>query len=66
MANQMWTDVMKKVHENLIKTNFSRPKNVEEATICKNSGKLANGNCKNTYVEYFRKGTVISEKCDIH
>lgn len=66
MANQMWTDVMKKVHENLIKTNFSRPQNVEEATICKNSGKLANGNCKNTYVEYFRKGTVISEKCDIH
>ncbi|MCR5145786.1 MAG: transglycosylase domain-containing protein [Clostridia bacterium] len=66
MANQIWVNVMRNVHENLIKADFDRPKNVEEVVVCKDSGKRASGGCKNTYVEYFRKGTVPSEKCDKH
>ena len=66
MANQMWVSVMKNIHENLIKTDFDRPKNIQDILVCKDSGKKANGGCKNTYVEYFRKGTVPSEVCDLH
>lgn len=66
MANQIWANVMKDVHENLIKADFERPKNVQEVVVCKDSGKRATGGCRNTYVEYFRKGTVPNEKCDKH
>ena len=65
-ANHIWTGVMRNVHNNLIKTNFDKPKGVEEALVCKDSGKIATGGCRNTYVEYFRKGTVQNEKCDKH
>ena len=66
MANRIWTGVMRNVHSNLIKASFDRPRGVEEATICKQTGKIANGGCKDTYTEYFRKGTVPSERCDKH
>jgi membrane carboxypeptidase/penicillin-binding protein len=66
MASQIWTGVMTNVHENLMKTNFDKPKNVQEVVVCKDSGKRANGGCRNTYIEYFRKGTVPNDKCDKH
>lgn len=66
MANQIWASVMKKIHENLIKADFEKTKNVQEVVICKDTGKRATGGCKNTYIEYFRKGTVPNEKCDKH
>lgn len=66
MASQIWVNSMKKIHENLIKGDFDRPKNVEEVVVCKDSGKRSTGGCKNTYIEYFRKGTVPNEKCDKH
>ena len=66
MANQIWASVMRNIHEDLIKTDFDRPKNVEEAVVCKETGKRANGGCKDTYVEYFRKGTVPKDTCDKH
>lgn len=66
MANQIWVNVMKNIHENLIHANFDKNKNVQEVTICKDSGKKASSRCKNTYIEYYRKGTVPNEKCDKH
>lgn len=66
MANQIWSSVMNTIHEDLIKGNFDKPKNVEEVIICKETGKRATGGCKDTYIEYFRKGTVISDRCDKH
>ena len=66
MANHIWTGVMTSIHENYIKANFDKPNNVQEVVICKDSGKRASGSCKNTYIEYFRKGTVIDSTCDIH
>ncbi len=66
MANHIWTEVMKKIHESYIKGGFDKPNNVQEVVICKDSGKKSNGRCKNTYIEYFRKGTAIDEVCDMH
>lgn len=66
MATHIWTAVMKSIHENYIKAWFDKPSSVQEVVICKDSGKRANGNCKNTYIEYFRKGTVIDTRCDQH
>ena len=66
MANQIWVAVMRNIHKDLIKADFDRPKNVEEVTMCKESGKIASGGCKNTYTEYFRKGTVPGDTCDKH
>lgn len=66
MANQIWVNVMRNVHENLMKGQFDKPKDVQEAVICKDTGKRATGNCKNTYVEYFRKGTAPKDVCDKH
>lgn len=66
MANQIWVNVMKNVHVNLIRANFDKPKNVQEVVVCKESGKRATGGCKNTYIEYFRKGTISKETCDKH
>lgn len=66
MANQIWVGVMKSVHENLIDASFDKPKNLQEVVICKETGKLATAGCKDTYIEYFRKGTVISDKCNKH
>ncbi len=66
MASQIWVEVMKKIHENLIKTGFDRPKNVEEVIVCKDTGKKATSGCKDTCIEYFRKGTTVSDSCDKH
>ena len=66
MANHIWTGVMKNIHNNLIKASFDKPGNVDEVVVCKDSGKIATDGCRNTYVEYFRKGTVPGERCDRH
>ncbi len=66
MANHIWTEVMKKIHTYLINANFNKPDSVQEVVICKDSGKRANGNCKNTYIEYFREGTVSQDVCQNH
>ena len=66
MANKIWVNAMRKIHENLIKANFDKPNNLQEVIVCKESGKRATGGCRNTYVEYFRKGTVPDERCEKH
>lgn len=66
MANQIWASVMRNIHQYLIKADFDVPKDVEGVSVCKETGKIANGGCKDTYIEYFRKGTVPKERCDKH
>ena len=56
---------MKNIHKNLENKNFEKPANVDEATICPTSGKVANSKCTNTYTEYFIRGTV-PESCNVH
>ncbi len=64
-AGIIWSNVMKNIHKNLENKNFEKPANVDEATICPTSGKVANSKCTNTYTEYFIRGTV-PESCNVH
>lgn len=64
-AKYIWRDVMTSIHKGLKSAKFERPSNIVSATICKTSGKLATSECKDTYTEYFVKGTV-PDKCDGH
>ena len=63
-ANLIWSNVMKEVHKNLIKTDFTKVKGVQEVEICSDSGKIASDKCNHTYIEYFRDKNVINEVCD--
>ena len=64
-AGLIWSSVMNKIHTNLPKKTFDLTSGVETAIVCKDSGKLATPNCKNTYKEYFLSGTK-PEQCTIH
>ena len=64
-AINIWGNVMRQVHKNLKGKTFKMPDGIVTARVCKTSGKLATSECKNTYVEYFVKGTVPS-KCESH
>lgn len=64
-AGIIWSTVMKEIHKNIENANFKKPENIDTATICPSSGKVANQNCKNTYTEYFLKST-IPDICNIH
>ena len=69
----IWRKIMTRIHEGKEDTGFPVPDSVEQAEICRKSGKLAvPGVCSNdprgnaTYTEYFAKGTVPTEMCDKH
>ena len=64
-AGFIWSDVMKKIHEGKSSSQFTRPDGVVYATICRDSGKRATSQCKNTYSELFVSGTVPRE-CEAH
>jgi penicillin-binding protein 1A len=57
-AGLMWSSVMKNIHSGLPNKKFEMPSSVLTRTICKDSGKLANSNCPNTFTEYFLKDTI--------
>lgn len=72
---KIWRTIMERIHteKNLATKSFDMPESITTAKICTKSGKLAvdglcdeylGGNC--TKVEYFAKGTVPTEKCDVH
>lgn len=72
---KIWKQIMEQIHiqKNLETKSFTVPDSVVTAKICTKSGKLAvEGVCDHylggdtTRVEYFAKGTVPTEKCDIH
>ncbi|HHT98231.1 MAG TPA: penicillin-binding protein [Clostridiales bacterium] len=72
---KIWRTIMERVHEELelVNKDFKIPDSIVTAKICTKSGKLAvEGLCDKasggdtTRYEYFAKGTVPTEKCDIH
>jgi penicillin-binding protein 1A len=72
---KIWRMIMEQIHieKNLETVSFTKPDSVVSARICTKSGKLAvEGLCDHylggntTRVEYFAKGTVPTEKCDMH
>lgn len=71
----MWRTIMEKVHDfyDLDPVKFEKPDSVVTAKICTKSGKLAvDGLCDHyaggstVRTEYFAKGTVPSDMCDVH
>ena len=72
-AAQIWGNVMNRVHSNLPSAKFEQPGGIVTAKICSKSGLLATEDCNcgsenhgYTYTEYFVKGTVPTEHCDVH
>ncbi|WP_281352923.1 penicillin-binding transpeptidase domain-containing protein [Anaerocolumna sedimenticola] len=71
----IWRDVMQRIHEEykLESKPFTKPDSIVAADICTKSGKLAVDGLCDKYIggstvktEYFARGTVPTEKCDIH
>jgi penicillin-binding protein 1A len=72
---RIWRDVMEEIHikKELKNVPFTIPDSIVTAQVCTKSGKLAVEGLCDHYVggstvktEYFAKGTVPTEKCDIH
>lgn len=68
LAKTLWRATMSKIHENLENKAFNVPADIVTATVCSQSGKLPiPGMCDETLkTEYFAKGTVPTETCDVH
>lgn len=71
----IWRTIMEKIHEyyDLEPVKFEKPDSVVTAKICTKSGKLAVEGLCDKYAggstirtEYFAKGTVPSDLCDVH
>lgn len=73
-AQEIWHDVMEKVHKDLEPVDFEKPSGLVKKAICKYSGKLAGELCSrdlrgnSVREEYFIKGTEPGEEetCDVH
>ena len=70
-ASQIWTGVMKRVHEGLEPKTFyeTKPESALEVMVCKKSGFLATSSCKSygtAYTEFFVKGTEPIQTCPYH
>ncbi|WP_143321695.1 transglycosylase domain-containing protein [Clostridium sp. HBUAS56010] len=69
----IWRKIMTRVHEGMSDPGFPPPDSIETAEICRKSGKLpVTGVCTEdprgnpVYTEYFAKGTVPTDVCNIH
>lgn len=61
----LWAKVMGRIHENLPTADFEVPDNVQQATICAESGLLAGLGCS-TRTEYFETSTIPTVRCTQH
>ena len=61
----LWSKVMGRIHENLPTADFEVPDNVQQATICAESGLLAGLGCS-TRTEYFETSTIPTVRCTQH
>ena len=64
-AGKIWDEVMTDIHKDLEGKKFEQPENIVVAAICRKTGKVATGDCSDTYPEMFVKGSVPS-KCEGH
>ena len=64
-AGLIWSNIMTQIHSNLPSAKFKVPNSVIVQSICSDSGQVAGNSCKNTYTEYFLKGT-SPDNCAIH
>lgn len=72
-SKNIWREVMKRIHEDLPNTDFTKPAGIVQVSVCRKSGLLPiEGVCDGdprgpqTYTEYFEEGTQPTEFCDHH
>lgn len=71
-AAQLWQNIMTRAHEGLeSKTSFNKPEGIVSASVCSQSGLLANDYCSSDprgviRTEIFAQGTVPKSTCDLH
>ena len=65
-AGLIWSNVMKEIHSNFENKGFDKPYKVEIAQICSKSGLLATEDCKESYTEYYLRGTTPKKTCINH
>ncbi len=61
----LWYNVMSRVHENLSWIDFPRPDNVQQVSICSQSGLLAGRGCT-PKLEWFETGSIPKTRCTAH
>ena len=61
----LWTKVMSRIHQELPTADFEVPSDVQQATICADSGLLAGLGCT-TRTEYFEVSTIPTARCTQH
>lgn len=62
----LWKKIMTRVHAELPEKDFEVPDSVEKATICTETGLLANQYCDDTITEYFASNTIPEKRCSLH
>ncbi len=63
-AVPIWLGIMKEIHKDLRKRNFSKPAGVFTRKICKISGELAGALCSQTAEDYFTAASAPDTECD--
>lgn len=66
IAKEVWAQFMEVAHSPEDRIDFQVPPNVVKANIDPETGKLANPHCPVSRITYFEKGTVPTEKCQVH
>ncbi|AFS78049.1 Penicillin-binding protein 1A [Gottschalkia acidurici 9a] len=71
LASGLWSNVMKRVHQNVPAKSFQAPDGIIKQSVCTISGKLPTSLCKGdprhvVKTEIFAKGTEPKEYCDVH
>lgn len=61
----LWKKIMGRIHSELPSADFEIPSNVQQATICSESGLLAGLGCS-TRTEYFESSTIPTTRCTQH
>ncbi len=67
----LWSKIMTRIDQTKGYTEdpgFPKPDSVEEVKLCSSSNKIASSGCPSstTRTEYFAKGTVPSDQCNVH
>ncbi len=62
---QLWKNIMERIHESVPRKEFTMPPTVQQKTICQQTGFLATSTCP-AITEYFAEGSVPSVSCSGH
>lgn len=63
-SGPIWRNIMNNILGTSANENFKQPSGIVSQQVCKDSGALAVNQGDNTYAEFFRAGTLPSDKCN--